>query len=203
IRRAGEDVAAGEVALRAGARLGPAQLGLLAAVGRPTVSLRPRPRIAVISTGAELVDPAKGHTLRPEGARSAVGAVADSNTATLAAAAHAAGAEVSSYGPVTDDAVAFRDVLAAAAESTDLVVTTGGISAGDHDVVKAALHDVEGFWFGPVAIRPGRPQGVGTVTTADRRRVPVVTLPGTPVAAYSSFLLFVLPALRALAGGPP
>jgi molybdopterin molybdotransferase len=69
--------------------------------------------------------------------------------------------------------------------------------------VKAALRDEPGFWFGPVALKPGRPQGVGTVTAAGGRRVPVITLPGSPVAAYSSFLLFVLPALRALAGREP
>lgn len=211
IRRTGEDVAAGDVALRAGTRLGPAQLGLLAAVGHPSVSVRPRPRIAVISTGAELVDAARSGRNRAakweessrEVGEMAVGAVADSNTVTLAAAARSAGAEVSTFGPVSDDAEAFRGALADAADSADLVVTTGGISAGDHDVVKAALRDIEGFWFGSVAIRPGRPQGVGVVSTVDGRGVPVVTLPGTPVAAYSSFVLFVLPALRALAGLEP
>lgn len=186
IRREGEDVAAGAVALPAGTRLGPAQVGLLASVGRPDVVLRGRPRLAVISTGAELVG---GH-------------VPDSNTATLVAAGRAAGAEATGHGPVPDDPEALREQLARAAEAADLVVTTGGISAGDHDVVKAALRGEPGFWFGPVAMKPGRPQGHGVVTTRDGRRVPVVTLPGTPVAAYASFLLYVVPALRVLAGLP-
>ncbi|KRB80056.1 hypothetical protein ASE01_00670 [Nocardioides sp. Root190] len=186
IRREGEDVAAGAVALRAGRRLGPAQVGLLTSIGRPEVVLTARPRLGVISTGAELVD----------------GLVPDSNTATLLAAGHAAGAEATGFGPVPDDPAALREQLAHAAELCDIVVTTGGISAGDHDVVKAALRDEPGFWFGPVAMKPGRPQGHGTVTTADGRRVPVVTLPGTPVAAYASFLLYVVPALRVLAGLP-
>lgn len=186
VRREGEDVAAGAVALAAGTRLGPAQVGLLTSVGRPVVPVRPRPRLGVLSTGAELVN---GH-------------VPDSNTATLAAAGTAAGAEVGRFGPVADDPAEFRRQLLAAAAQSDLVVTTGGISAGDHDVVKAALRDDPAFWFGPVAMKPGRPQGCGVVEV-DGRTVPVVTLPGTPVAACASFLLYVVPALRALAGLHP
>ncbi|HWJ66519.1 MAG TPA: gephyrin-like molybdotransferase Glp [Nocardioides sp.] len=186
IRREGEDVAAGAVALRAGTRLGPTQLGLLTSVGAGVVPVLPRPRLAVVSTGAELVD----------------GQVPDSNTATLAAAGAAVGAEVGRFGPAPDEPDAFRRQLLAAAAGADLVVTTGGVSAGDHDVVKAALRDEPGFWFGPVAMKPGRPQGCG-VLDVDGRPVPVVTLPGTPVAAYASFLLYVVPALRVLAGLPP
>lgn len=186
LRRLGEDVAAGAVALPAGTRLGPAQLGLLTSVGATTVPVRPRPRLGVLSTGAELV---AGH-------------VPDSNSATLLAAGAAAGADVARWGPVADDPAAFRAALDAAAASADLVVTTGGVSAGDHDVVKAALRAEPGFWFGPVAMKPGRPQGCG-VLDVDGRRVPVVTLPGTPVAAYASFLLYVVPVLRVLAGLPP
>lgn len=187
IRRMGEDVAAGDVAVPAGARLGPARLGLLASVGASSVVVRARPRVAILSTGAELVS----------------GDVPDSNAVTLAAAARRAGTAVERHGPVADDPAAFRDRLAAAVEAADLVVTTGGISAGDHDVVKAALRDEPTFWFGPVAMKPGRPQGAGLMRAADGRPVPVVTLPGTPVAAYSSFLLFGLPALRALGGEAP
>lgn len=186
VRREGEDVAAGAVALAAGTRLGPAQIGLLTSVGRPVVPVRPRPRLGVVSTGAELVN---GH-------------VPDSNTATLAAAGAAAGAEVGRFGPVADDPSELRRQLLVAASRSDLVVTTGGISAGDHDVVKAALREDPAFWFGAVAMKPGRPQGCGVVEV-DGRRVPVVTLPGTPVAACASFLLYVVPALRALAGLPP
>lgn len=186
IRRQGEDVAAGEVALAAGTRLGPAQLGLLTSVGATEVAVRARPRLAVVSTGAELVG----------------GQVPDSNTPTLTAAGRAAGAEVAGFGPAPDDPDRFLAVLEAAAEAADVVVTTGGISAGDHDVVKAALGGRDGFWFGPVAMKPGRPQGCGALVTRDGRRVPVVTLPGTPIAAYASFLLYVVPLLRTLAGTP-
>ncbi|MEV5003580.1 gephyrin-like molybdotransferase Glp [Nocardioides sp. LML1-1-1.1] len=186
VRRTGEDVAAGAVAVSAGTRLGPVHLGLLTSVGAATVPVHPRPRLGVLSTGAELV---AGH-------------VPDSNSATLLAAGEAAGAAVRRFGPVADDPDAFRAALHDAAAASDLVVTTGGVSAGDHDVVKAVLRAEPGFWFGPVAMKPGRPQGCGALDVAGRR-VPVVTLPGTPVAAYASFLLYVLPAVRALAGLPP
>lgn len=198
IRRAGEDVVRGAAAVPAGTVLAPRHLGLLAAVGRPAVAVRPAPRVAVLATGAELVSGGADPADPP-------GRVPDVNTVALVAAARAAGADATAYGPVADDPDAFLALLATAAAAADLVVTTGGISAGDHDVVKAALRessDPPGVWFGPVAVKPGRPQGAGSVAGPDGRRVPLVTLPGTPVAAYASFLLFALPALRALAGLP-
>lgn len=184
IRFEGEDVRAGEVALAAGARLGPAQLGLLTSVGASAVPVHARPRVAVLSTGAELV----------------AGQVPDSNSPTLVAAARDAGADAAAFGPAPDDLAGFRALLATAVEAADVVVTTGGISAGDHDVVKAALRDDPAFWFGPVAMKPGRPQGCGVVVASDGRRVPVVTLPGTPIAAHAAFLLYVVPLLHALGG---
>jgi len=186
IRRAGEDVEAGEVALPAGARLGPAQLGLLTSVGCATVTVHARPRVGIVSTGAELVN----------------GDVPDSNSAVLSAAAAALGAEVACFGPAADDPDVFVGQLRAAAAVSDLVVTTGGVSAGDHDVVKAALRDEPGFWFGTVAMKPGRPQGFGLLPVDDGRRVPVVCLPGTPSAAYASFLLYAGHALARLVGSP-
>jgi molybdopterin molybdotransferase len=190
VRRTGEDVAAGAVALTAGTRLAPRHLGLLAAVGCGEVVVRPVPRVAVIATGAELV--AGAHRL-PDGA------VPDSNSATLAAAVRLAGGEPVVLGPAPDDPAGFAGLAAWAAEGADLVVTTGGISAGDRDVVKAALGERDGMWFGSVAVKPGRPQGAGALEV-EGRRVPVVCLPGTPVAAYCTFLLFAVPAIRALAG---
>ncbi len=189
IRREGEDVRAGEVALLAGTRLGPAQMGLLASIGAAVdgeIEVRPRPRLGVISTGAELVG----------------GQVPDSNTPTLVAAGRIAGADAIGFGPAPDDSAQFREILARAAENVDVIVTTGGISAGDHDVVKAALRDDESFWFGAVAMKPGRPQGCGVVAATDGRNVPVVCLPGTPIAAYVSFQLYAVPLLRAVVGSP-
>ena len=184
IRIAGEDVVQGAVAVPAGTLLAPRHLALLAAVGTGSISVHPAPRLAVIATGEELT----------------AGQVPDSNTMALTAAGRAAGAVVRSFGPVPDDPAVLRERLAQAAEAADLVVTTGGVSAGDHDVVKAALGHRSDFWFGSVAVKPGRPQGAGSVQAADGRRVPVVCLPGTPVAAFSSFLLFATPAVHALGG---
>jgi molybdopterin molybdotransferase len=184
IRVAGEDVPEGTVAVPAGTVLAPRHLALLAAVGVSTVAVHPAPRLAVIATGEELT----------------AGQVPDSNTIALTAAGRQLGAQARSFGPVPDDPDALRGRLAAAADEADLVVTTGGVSAGDHDVVKAALGDHPDFWFGSVAVKPGRPQGAGSLTTSDGRRVPVLCLPGTPVAAYSTFLLFAAPVLRALGG---
>lgn len=185
IRRRGEDVAVGDVAIAAGVRLGPGALGLLVSVGCADVMVRARPRVGVLSTGAELVD----------------GQVPDSNSITVATAARGQGAQTTVHGPVADDPDAFRARLLAAAAVSDLVVTTGGVSAGDHDVVKAVLRTEPAFWFGPVAMKPGRPQGFGHVEV-DGRRVPVLTLPGTPIAALASFLLYGAPAIHALTGQP-
>ncbi len=196
IRRAGEDVVAGDVVAADGDVLAARHLGLLAAVGLATIAVRPRPRVALIATGAELVGPGAALAGLP------AAQVLDSNSAALAAAARAVGADVTTFGPVPDDPARFTTQLEEAAASADIVVTTGGVSAGDHDVVKAALRDREGFWFGSVAVKPGKPQGAGVLTTPEGRHVPVVSLPGTPVAAYTSFLLYVAPALRALAGRP-
>ncbi len=193
IRMAGEDVVGGAVTVSAGTPLAPRHLALLAAVGTASVAVHPSPKVAVIVTGQELAVPEADLDDLPN-------QVPDSNSVALAAAARAAGARVGSFGPVPDDPQLLLDQLALAAEVADLIVTTGGVSAGDHDVVKAALRDREGFWFGSVAVKPGRPQGAGAVTAADGRRVPVISLPGTPVAAYASFRLFAEPAIRALGG---
>ncbi len=196
IRRAGEDVVAGTVAVPGGTVLASRHLALLAAVGTSFVSAHPPPRVVVIVTGQELAVPdavSSGLTDLPAH-------VPDSNSVALVAAGRAAGAQVTAIGPVPDDVGVFLDRLAQAAEVADLIVTTGGVSAGDHDVVKAALREQEGFWFGSVAVKPGRPQGVGAVMAANGRTVPVASLPGTPVAAYASFRLFAEPVIRALAG---
>ncbi|WP_246384444.1 molybdopterin-binding protein, partial [Nocardioides stalactiti] len=195
VRRAGEDLRAGDLAVAAGTLLAPRHLALLAAVGVPEVSVHPRPRVAVIATGAELVAPGASLADLP-------GHVPDSNSVAIVAAVVAAGAGIIGTTPVPDDPEQLVALIERVGQAADLIVTTGGVSAGDHDVVKAAFRDHEDFWFGPVAVKPGRPQGCGVVTVGDRR-VPVVCLPGTPVAAYASFRLFAEPAVRRLAGRGP
>ncbi|MEU7937290.1 molybdotransferase-like divisome protein Glp [Microbispora bryophytorum] len=194
IRRAGEDVRTGDVVLREGARIGPAQIGILAGVGRRRVLVRPRPRVVVLSTGAELTEPGT-----PLGA----GRIWESNSFMLAAAVREAGAEGFRAGSVTDDPKEFMDTLDAQLVRADAVITSGGVSMGAYEPVKEALSPLGTVTFEKVAMQPGMPQGFGVVGPD---RVPIFTLPGNPVSSFVSFVLFVKPALRAMQGlpaGPP
>jgi len=187
IRRSGDDARQGEELLTAGTRLGPPQLGLLAAAGRASVLARPRPRLTVISTGNELAEP--GAPLIP-------GQIWESNSFMLAAAARQAGC-VARRHPIVRDR---QDAVLAAIEDelfrADLLVTSGGVSmGGEHDVVKATLQKLGTVTFRKVAMQPGMPQGFGLVGPS---ATPIFTLPGNPVSAYVSFRLFVVPAVRAL-----
>lgn len=175
IRGIGEDVAPGDLVLDAGQVLGPAQLAALVAHNRSAVCAYPRPRVAVLSTGDELVE--LGSSIGPA-------QLVDSNGPGLAAAAAAAGADVVHRATVSDDPDRFRAAVAALPE-VELIVTSGGVSMGAYDVVKAELAD-RGIRFENVAMQPGRPQGWGWLDG----RVPFLGLPGNPVSAMVSFELF-------------
>ena len=191
VRSAGEDVEEGDLLLEAGTVLGPRHLGLLASVGRATVGSRPRPRVVVLSTGSELREP--GTPLGPD-------SIYDGNSWLLSASARRAGAIAYRVGIVPDEPRAFLDALSDQLVRADLVVTSGGVSMGDYDVVKEALAPLRTVWFGPVAMQPGKPQGFGVVGEDD---TPIFCLPGNPVSSYISFEMFVLPALRKLMGKQP
>lgn len=189
LRPAGDDLRAGDTILRAGARLGAAELGLAAACGRATVSCARVPNVVVLATGDELVAP--GDPLGP-------GQLHETNGLTLAALATHAGAHVAAIGVVRDTAEETRTAIADALERADVVVLSGGVSVGPHDHVKPALAELgveETFWG--VALRPGRPTWFGT-----RGDVLVFGLPGNPVSAMVTFILFARPALTALQGAP-
>ncbi|MFD7661741.1 gephyrin-like molybdotransferase Glp [Streptomyces sp. NPDC059788] len=194
VRPRGSDVPAGELALSAGTVLGAAQIGLLAAIGRATVRVRPRPRVVVLSTGSELVQP--GEPLAP-------GQIHDSNSFQLTAAARAAGAIAYRVGAVADDAETLRATLEDQLIRADILVTSGGVSVGAYDVVKETLADLsaeEGtVEFRTLAMQPGKPQGFGLIGPD---RTPLLALPGNPVSSYVSFELFVRPAIRTLMGLP-
>ncbi|MFI5620807.1 gephyrin-like molybdotransferase Glp [Streptomyces sp. NPDC051567] len=203
VRARGSDVRAGDLALAAGTLLGPPQIALLAAIGRGTVRVRPRPRVVVLSTGSELVQPGEALT---------AGRIYDSNSFALAAAARDAGAIAYRVGAVADDAETLRSTIEDQLIRADLLVTTGGVSVGAYDVVKEALTavavgsgdkdgDVDGTRvdFRRLAMQPGKPQGFGTVGPD---HTPLLALPGNPVSSYVSFELFVRPAIRALRGLP-
>jgi molybdopterin molybdotransferase len=191
IRRRGEDVAVGDLILEAGSRVGVRDVGLLAAVGVDKVMVRPRPRVVVISTGSELVDP--GLALNPE-------QIYDSNSYLLAAAAKDAGAQVFRVGHVGDDPVALKQLVYDQLVRADLILTTGGVSQGDYDIVKAVLPELGATDFSSVAMQPGKPQGFGLI---GEDRTPIVMLPGNPVSAFVSFEAFVRPVIRKLMGVTP
>jgi molybdopterin molybdotransferase len=186
IRRAGEDVTAGTTVLRAGQLVTPAALGLAAALGLGELTVTPRQRVLVMSTGTELVAP--GTPLEP-------GQIYESNAVMLTAAVRDAGAEVVASPMAGDDVDVFREVLNRYTGQADLIITTGGVSAGAYEVVKDALGgEVD---FVKVAMQPGMPQGAGTVNGT-----PIITLPGNPVSALVSFEVFIRAPLRTAMGLP-
>ncbi len=207
VRRAGDDAKAGDLLLSAGTKLGPAQVGVLAAAGIGVVFARRRPRVTIISTGNELAPP--GSPLVP-------GLIWESNSYLLAAAARQLGCDVTRHPTIRDDADEVLAAIDAAAQAADLLITSGGVSmGGEHDVVKAALSrsaqsgaaqskstqssavrpGLGSVTFRKVAMQPGMPQGFGRVGPSE---TPIFTLPGNPVSAFVSFRLFVEPALMAL-----
>ncbi|GAA3932903.1 molybdopterin molybdotransferase MoeA [Actinomadura viridis] len=210
IRRAGEDVLAGQVVAEPGLRLRAAQLGMLAAVGRARVMVRPRPRVVVLSTGTELREP---------GAPLAPGQIWESNSFMLTAAVIEAGAVGYRQATVGDEPEKVWETVQDQLGRADAIITSGGVSMGARDVVKevfsafgaaggrgpdAGAGGAAGAagpgWveFSKVAMRPGKPQGFGLL-----HGTPIFTLPGNPVSAYVSFQVFVRPALRAMQGLPP
>ena len=210
VRRAGEDVGLGDPVLGAGAVLSAAALSALASAGAGSVRAVPRARVAVVSTGAELVDP---------GAAPPTGSIPDSNSVLLAGLVVEHGAALASVSRSADTAASLAGVLTAAAAGADLVVTSGGVSAGAFDPLtmlagdQAALDEGREMLaedraagaairlrFARVAMQPGKPQGHGTVRADDGREVPLIALPGNPVSVLVSFRTIVAPALARLMG---
>src|SRR5438045_4918387 len=188
-REAGEDLKTGERILDAGTVLRAAEIGLLASVGRAQVLVRKRPRVAVFSTGDEIVD---------LDAPLERGQIRDSNRYSLASAIRASGAEPWVRGIVRDSPDALRAALREAADA-DAIVTSGGVSVGDHDHMKPVLSELGTIDFWAIAIRPGRPLAFGELRDGERR-VPIFGLPGNTVSALLTFEIFVRPALLRMQG---
>ncbi len=217
VRLAGGDAKSGEVLVTEGTRLRPMHIAVVAAAGRGTVKVRPRPRVVVLSTGNELADP--GQPIIP-------GRIWDSNSFMIAAAAREAGCHAYRQAIVPDNPEEVLPAIEDQLVRADMMITTGGVSmGGEHDVVKAALQRLGTIRFRKVAMQPGMPQGFGTIAVApvaaaeetrrrrfrreiydlpapagpeDNDQVPIFTLPGNPVSAYVSFQVFARPALGAL-----
>lgn len=189
VRLSGDDLHAGDLVVAEHTRLGARQLAAIASIGTATVMVHRRPVVAVISTGSELV-PA-GRPLRR-------GQIPDSNSLLLASALLSAGCVVRQMGDVADDPAQLSRVLDEADGSVDLVVTSGGVSMGAYEVVRQVLGDLPSMAFVQVAMQPGKPQGLGTLTGG----TPILCLPGNPVSAFVSFEVFVRPVLNRLDGQP-
>jgi molybdopterin molybdotransferase len=186
VRPSGEDVRAGEVLVPSGRRLGPGELGLLAAAGHAQVPVHPRPRVVVLSTGDELVEPSKD---------TAFGQVRDVNAYVLHAALREVGAIPVMAGIVRDDVDDLRETVLSYLVQADAFVSSGGVSVGERDVVKAAFFRRGELDFFRVAMQPGMPQGFGHIEGK-----PYFGLPGNPVSVFVSFEVFIRPALLKMMG---
>jgi molybdopterin molybdotransferase len=186
LRRVGVDLEVGQRVLEAGTLIGSAEIGLLATVGVAEVAVSRRPRVAVLSTGDELVEPdSQPHP----------GAIRDSNRYALLAAAAEAGAEAISMGMVEDDEAAQRERIQSALETADVLVTSGGVSVGARDLIKPILEELGVVHFGRIALKPGKPLTFATVG----QKV-IFGLPGNPVSALVTFEVFVRPTLLRMQG---
>ena len=188
IRHEGEDVQLGDLVLTKGTFIGPRQIALIAAVGHGVISVIPKPRVAVIATGSELVEP---------GTELKFGLISDSNSFLITAVANDSGAVAYRLPPAKDDEDTLIEILQDQVHRADLIITTGGVSMGAHDPVKSAFVKLGTAQFHKVAMQPGMPQGFGSVGDP---AIPIITLPGNPVSAYVSFEVFIRPAIRKMRG---
>ncbi|MGA9278280.1 gephyrin-like molybdotransferase Glp, partial [Ilumatobacter sp.] len=191
VRGAGDDVRIGDQVFPAGATVTPAVQAVLASVNAQVVDVYPRLRVAVLSTGDELID---------DGSPLALGQIRESNKTMLAAMLAETGCEVVDLGVVRDDEAELERVLRSAALDCDAIVSSGGVSMGDYDVVKAVLGRIADMTWLQMAIKPAKPFAFGTLTREDGTRVPIFGLPGNPVSSMVSYELMARPALRRMMG---
>lgn len=193
-RLKGEDVKAGSIVIPAGTRLGVQHLAMASAVGNTQVVVRRRLKIALFSTGDEIIEP--GRLLTPAGTY-------DANRTLLRAQCEAMGADVTDLGILGDNVETLSAALQAAAENHDVVLTSGGVSTGEADYVRTAVERVGSLTFWRTAIKPGRPVAMGVLKSANGNAAAFCGLPGNPVAAFVTFAIVVRPLLVQLGGGKP
>ncbi|MFM9922455.1 gephyrin-like molybdotransferase Glp [Variovorax sp. H27-G14] len=196
VRRAGEDVASGDVVLKQGERLTPAALGLAASVGFHKLQVARKPRVAMLSTGDELVMPGE---VAPDAMKP--GAIYNSNRFFMRALLHRLGCEVNDLGIVPDNRDATIAALREAAETSDLIITTGGVSVGEEDHIRAALQALGELQLWSLSMKPGKPFAHGSIARSNGQGACHVTgLPGNPVSSFLTFLMLVRPFLLTLQG---
>ena len=193
VRAVGDDVATGTKLFDPGTLVTPAVAGVLASINVRNPLVVPRAKVAVLSTGDELID--DGSELQP-------GQIRESNKTMLLGLVRQAGADSVDLGIVRDDEAALEAVLRDAVESCDAVVTSGGVSMGDYDVVKAVLSRIADMRWMQIAIKPAKPFAFGLLANSAGSNIPVFGLPGNPVSSLVSFELFARPALRQMMGDP-
>ena len=193
VRPAGDDIAAGTTVYEAGAVVRPAVAGVLASVNARAVAVVPRARVAVLSTGDELID--DGSPLGP-------GQIRESNKTMLLGLVAEAGATAVDFGVIRDDEAALERALRRAADDADAIISSGGVSMGDYDVVRSVLSRIADMTWMEIAIKPAKPFAFGLLTNSSGRAIPVFGLPGNPVSSLVSFELLARPALRKLMGHP-
>ena len=191
VRASGSDVRTGDLVLAAGSVLAPHRIGALVAAGYAAAPVHPRPRVAILSTGDELV---------PAGQALTGAQIPDSSSAALAAQVTEAGGEVVSLGIGRDDRADIVARLQRGVESADIVVASGGVSVGAHDEVRLAFEEIGRIDLWRVAIQPGKPLAFGRSVSSDGRTVLLFGLPGNPVSSFVTFELFVRPVIRCMAG---
>ena len=192
IRPIGSDVDKGQQVLQAGDRLDPAEVGLLATVGAAQVAVHPRPQVALLSTGDELVEPEQA--MGP-------GQIRDSNRSTLRAAVLAAGGVPVDLGIARDTQAALEERIQRGLAEADILLTSGGVSMGELDLLKPLLENAGTVHFGRLRMKPGKPLTFATMMMDGRRKL-VFALPGNPVSSLVTFYLMAVPAMRKLAGWP-
>ncbi|MFH0129019.1 gephyrin-like molybdotransferase Glp [Variovorax sp. VaC1] len=196
VRRAGEDVASGDVVLKQGERLTPAALGLAASVGFHKLQVARKPRVAMLSTGDELVMPGD---VAPDAMKP--GAIYNSNRFFMRALLHRLGCEVNDLGIVPDNRDATIEALRHAAETSDLIITTGGVSVGEEDHIRAALQSLGELQLWSLSMKPGKPFAYGSIArSGGQGHCHVTGLPGNPVSSFLTFLMLVRPFLLTLQG---
>jgi gephyrin len=193
IRNIGSDIKQGEVILKKGHVISPADIGVIASIGMTVISVISKPRVSLFSSGNEIIDPSSSPSF---------GQIIDSNRPTLKCLLSKFGFPFLDMGIILDNPTSIRETIKESLEKSDILITTGGVSMGELDCIKGVLESLNAkIHFGRVSIKPGKPTTFASLLHNDKKKI-IFALPGNPVSAYVTFHLFVLPCLYAISGNP-